>query len=292
MAQKQYSALEQHVISLFPIGKKIKYNNSDYVVVKCDKPRPQGSGECKTDVYIQITSQVDESKEEIKISCKLPSNEFQENKINATRAEELFGENWCNIISKSTNAIADRFKQLDVIYPNGYGRTKEGLLTIGWKLEIASKERTLSAPLLLTNDEIRDSIYRGVNQLLAKKNSMVNEEIINDSGIANHMLVTDISSLVSYQDVLLNMVEISKYSIGKHYLIFTGFSYRIKKYKDDGNRPLAVQVIYKADTQNDCLTHTINFSNPLDANYSGRPMVDKAKIELNKLSQTYRNQFI
>ena len=55
------------------------------------KPRPQhGSGEPKTDVYILGVNENGVHKE-LKISLKLESsNEFQENKVSAERAESFF----------------------------------------------------------------------------------------------------------------------------------------------------------------------------------------------------------
>jgi hypothetical protein len=43
-------------------------------------------------------------------------------------------------------------------------------MTVGWKLEIASKKRDLSVKVPLTDEEIREYVYRGTNQPNSKKN--------------------------------------------------------------------------------------------------------------------------
>lgn len=290
MTAKSYSELEQKVINLFKNETQVEFLGDVYSVSVSDKPRPQQFGECKTDVYIQLFNE--KNNIELKISCKLLNNEFQENKISAERAEGIFGNDWSNIIQESTATIAEKFQDIDVIYPNGKARLKEGFLTMGWKLEIASKARGLSAPIQLSDDGIRDSIYRGINQSQNKIDAVVNGHVIKNSGIATHMLVTDLESINSVQDVLNKIVSIDNYPIMAHFLIFTGFSYRIKKDKDDGNRPLAVQVKYKANVDADILEKEIIFEHPLEDQFKGRPMIELAKQELNKLSDSYIAKFI
>ena len=129
---KKTFKLEQHVINIFNSSSKFLYNDTTY--------------------------------SEIKISCKLPSNEFQENKINSNRALNIFGKDWKDILKQANLSIKHKIEEQIIINPKGKGRIKEGFLTIGWKLEITTKERTLSAPLPLSTNEIKNSIYRGINQ--------------------------------------------------------------------------------------------------------------------------------
>ena len=138
--------MEQYVINIFNSSSKFLYNDTTYFVLQCDKPRPQKSGECKTDVYVELKNLDTNEISEIKISCKLPSNEFQENKINSNRALNIFGKDWKDILKQANLSIKHKIEEQIVINPKGKGRIKEGFLTIGWKLEITTKERTLSAP--------------------------------------------------------------------------------------------------------------------------------------------------
>lgn len=292
MSEKKYSKLEQHVINIFNSSSKFLYNNSTYVVLQCDKPRPQKSGECKTDVYVKLKNLDTNEISEIKISCKLPSNEFQENKINSNRALNIFGEDWEEILKQANLSIKHKIEEQNVINPKGKGRIKEGFLTIGWKLEITTKERTLSARLPLSNNEIKNSIYRGINQTEDKRNSIINNSIIENSGIASHMLISEIHELHTIDDVLDKIISIDNYDINPHYLVYTGFSHRIKNNKNDGNRPLAVQVKYIANIEDDCLNYCFIFDYPLDTKHSGKNYVELAKKEIEKLSNDYINQFI
>ena len=67
----------------------------------------RSAGEPKTDVYILGVNEASQFKE-IKISLKLKSsNEFQENKVSAERAEGFFGEGYKKIIEESTKSIAN-----------------------------------------------------------------------------------------------------------------------------------------------------------------------------------------
>lgn len=292
MSEKKYSKLEKHVINIFNSSSKFLYNDTTYLVLQCDKPRPQKSGECKTDVYVELKNLDTNEISEIKISCKLPSNEFQENKITSNRALNIFGEDWVDILKKTNLSIKHKIEDQIVINPKGKGRVKEGFLTIGWKLEIATKERTLSAPLPLSTNEIKNSIYRGINQTEDKRNSIVNNSIIENSGIASHMLISDINELDTIDDVLDKIISIDNYDINPHYLVYTGFSHRIKNNKNDGNRPLAVQVKYIANIEDDCLNYCFIFDYPLDTKHSGKNYVELAKKEIEKLSNDYINQFI
>ena len=58
--------------------------------------------------------------------------------MSADRAEQLFGENWVNIIEQSTMAIRDRFEERMLIYKNKFKRTEKGAITLGWKFELLS----------------------------------------------------------------------------------------------------------------------------------------------------------
>lgn len=290
---RDYSLLEQQVLSLFTIGDVFSYKNRKYKTLLADKPRPAtGNGECKTDCYILAEDISSKKQIEFKISCKLPSNEFQENKITAVRAEEILGPNWSEIIEKSSRSISQDFEKLQLVYFDGFGRTKNGFITLGWKCEIASKKRKLSAKLFLSDNEIRNYIYKGVNLPTNKKNSLVGGNVINNSGIAEYMLVANIDSIQTVEDVLNKLILIDDYIIQDHFLIFTANSYRIKPNRTDGNRHLAVRVEWEADTINNQLIPNIKYDHPLDEQISrSTSMKEKADIEISKLNASYLELF-
>lgn len=244
MARRNYRKLEDHVIDIFREQRLFAYQQKIYEVMFADKPRPQRSGgECKTDVFVRAKEQDSSDVIDLKISVKSEeTQEFQQNKVSAQTAEDFFGNGWEKIVMESTKSIEDRFKDRILLYASGKHPTKPNSMTVGWKLEIATKARDLSVKIPLNNDEVREYVYRGTNQPNAKKNSIVNDEIVNDSGIADYMLVTEISKISNIEDILAQMVPIERYPVSDTYLIFTANNYRTDVKKADGPRPLAVRV--------------------------------------------------
>jgi hypothetical protein len=261
LATRNYTLLETNIIDVIRQQGRFNYQGQTYNVLKVGKPRPQGSGECKTDVYILAESI--SVQREFKVSVKSRrSNEFQENKVNAERAESFFGETYAEIIEETTRSISDRFEAQPLLYASGKHPTKPNSVTMGWKLEIADKPRKLSAPLHLTEQEARDYIYKGVNLPDNKKNATVNGEIIENSGVAEFMLYAEIDEIETVADIFDNIVPIDDVEFEPLYLIFTANNYRTVENKTDGARPLAVHVRYGVDTGGR-LTSTICYDHPL-----------------------------
>lgn len=241
MAKKEYGQLEQHVIDIFSKEKVFTFNGQQYTVLIADKPRPS-HGECKTDIYV-LAEDNSNNKLELKISAKLRStNEFQENKVNAARAEAYLGENWAEIISKAAYSIHEKFEQKHLIYVSKHHPTAANSITLGWKFEIASKPRALSVKAPLTIEEVRNYVYKGTNQSEMKKNSFVNKIVVPNSGIADYILVSEVDELKTIKDVINNLVPIDSYNPPETYFIFTANNYRTKEDKADGPRPLAVYI--------------------------------------------------
>lgn len=296
-----YAALERKVSDIFKVGENFMIEGIQYTVSLSGKPRPHnGKGECKTDCYIFASSENNEENIELKISCKLPTNEFQENKITAARAEELLGPNWSNIIKDSSEGILSRFKEQELIHYNGRGRTKEGLIILGWKCEIASKKRNLSALLKMSHQDIRDYIYKGMNQTESKCNARIRlnddsaelQTPILNSGVANCMLVCNTNDLTDIQSVIDRLQDIDTYEIVDHYLIYTANSYRIQSGKTDGNRSLAVRVEWSADVRGLTLIPKIRVDYPLSPTSKSTPMKNIADQSLNILGTKYRQIFL
>lgn len=290
-----YIQLEYKVLDLFRQGYQFQYEGESFKVLKSDKPTPQGKGECKTDCYILLENMRTGVQKEIKISCKLPNNEFQENKITFSRAEEILGPKFQSILRKSSESIKDKFEEKIIKSYGPLGRIKDGHLTLGWKPEIASKHRTLSSELIISDQELKDYIYKGLNQTEEKKNSLVNGNIINGSGVAEYILISNIEDLVEAADVLKRMKLIDLYPFGKHYLIFTANNYRIQPNKTDGNRWLAVRIEWGANDNKDGLEYEIRYDDPLGLQNRSTPMkemVDEAfEILSSNLGINYKDKF-
>lgn len=240
-----YSILEKHIINLFKIEDEYFFKEKLYKVKIVGKPRPnQGGGECKTDIYVLGENDVGEENE-LKISVKSKlTNEFQANKLTPKIAEDLFGLEWSNIITQATRTISERFENTPLIYIDKKGNTHSNSVTMGWKLEIASKPRALSVPLPLSSSEIKNVIYKGINSEDKKRNAVVNGDIIFNSGIAEYISYCSFEDLTNTTDVIESLIPIDQMNIEENctYLIFTANNWRTEVDKTDGKRYLAVSV--------------------------------------------------
>jgi len=285
-----YSILEKKVISIFQRENHFTFNNNFYKLVTVGKPRARKGGECKTDVYVLGINTLTSESLELKISCKLHStNEFQENKFTPTSAENLLGKDWANIVQKTALNIKEKFYNTKLIGPNGYGRTKEPFVTLGWKLEVTTKSRNLSSKISLSDKEIQDYVYKGTNQPDEKKHAYVNGEKITDSGIAEFLLITELDQITSTEDIIRQLIPISDYKVPDTYLVFTANNYRIPVNKTDGNRYLAVRIEW--ENINNQLTPFILFDHPLQDNSRSNDMKKLVDLSLDNLGKQFPYDF-
>lgn len=235
---------ERRILAFMTEGTEFVFQDKKYKVILSGKPTCH-KGEPKTDIYILAESEHD--KTEIKISYKKENADFIENKMSAERAEQLFGTDWEGIIEQSTTAIRDRFEERMLIYKNKYKRTEKGAITLGWKFELLNKNSgDLSGKMLLTEEQVID-VYAGSNLSEDKRNAMVCGQVIEDSGIANYILMDE--NVHSAQDVIDKMIPITEY-VKLHpdiYFACKALNYRTFAEKWDGDRPLSVQVFWDAE---------------------------------------------
>lgn len=230
---------ERRILALMSVGTGFVFEDKEYKVILSGKPTCQ-KGEPKTDIYILAESVSD--KAEIKISYKKENADFIENKMGSERAEQLFGDVWSDVIERSTTAIRDRFEERMLIYKNKLGRVEKGSITIGWKFELLNKSGgDLSGKMLLTDEQVVD-VYAGSNLSDDKRNATVNGSVIENSGIANYILIDE--SVNSAQEVIDKMIPIKDYVMMHPEIYFAckALNYRTFAKKWDGNRPLSVQV--------------------------------------------------
>lgn len=249
---------ERRIIAYMRVGTRIFFENKEYQIVESGKPTCP-YGEPKTDIY--ILAQSDNDQAEIKISYKKENADFIENKMKAERAEQLFGEDWEMIIEDSTKSIQDKFYNRQLIYREAAGRTEKGAITLGWKYELLNKPGgELSGKLNLTKEQVY-SVYSGNNLDERKRNAYVNGTIINNSGVANYILVNN--EVNDAQSVIDSMVSINEYVEANPNIYFAckALNYRSFKRKWDGNRPLSVQVDWT--NQNNKLKSELIFDRPL-----------------------------
>ncbi len=275
-----FSESERRILSYFVRGETVEFNGQSYRINRVGKPSCS-SGEPKTDIYIALTH-VDNEHDtiEIKISYKQSNADFLENKIKAERAEQIFGSEWQTIIRNSVEQIRDALNDRRLIYRLDAGRTEKGSITLGWKFELVNRGGgRLSNSIVLTNEQYKD-VLSGNNLSDDKKNAYVDNERINNSGVANYILTGD--NFNNANTVLENLQTIDDY-IASHpeiYFACKALNYRSFSEKFDGDRPLVVQVEWQI--QNNQLTPNLIFDRPLT--YNGREVYQNLLNCLNQLN--------
>lgn len=257
---KIFSVKEHNILAMLDMCEKFKYNGKNYEIKILGKPS-SSSGEPKTDIYIYAES--DEDSVEFKISYKQQNYEFLENKISAERAEEIFGEDWSRIIESSLNNIKDKFYNKKLIFKSQKGRTQAGSFTLGWKFELLNvPSGELSGEILLTDEQLYD-VYAGTSLSLDKKDAIVDGRRIEDSGVANFILIEDEYEYENVEDMLSRIVSIDDF-IREHkkmYFACKALNYRSFEKKHDGNRPLSVFVEWSI--MDNKLVGNLRFDEPL-----------------------------
>ena len=281
---KNFGDAERHIKELFKEGERVHYNDELCTIIKACKPTCP-TGEPKTDVYVLLQGETNNY--EVKISIKKSNADFLENKISSERAKLILGPNWKSIICNSTLNINDDFNERSLVYKVKSGRTNAGSITLGWKFELVNKlSGNLSGKMLLTPSQILD-VYAGTNLPLDKKNSVIDGDVVINSGVANYILAGELDSFQSADNVISSIVSINDYiqSHGDIYFACKALNYRTFESKFDGNRPLSVYVDW--NVINGKLTPTLIFDNPLDT--KGNEVADKLLDCLNKLNVSSTN---
>lgn len=276
-----FSREEESIRTLFPIGTTFNYDNVLYEVIEVGKPFSE-KGEPKTDIYICAISK-DHKKKEFKISFKKSNADFLENKISKERAQQLFGKNWSKIIKESIDKLELSFQSKKLIYKEQEGHTEKGSITLGWKFELVNKiSGALSDEIILVEDQVID-VYAGTNLEDEKKNAKVNGKLIDDSGIANFILIGE-TGFNSAQEVIDKLISVKDYVKlhPKVYFTCKALNYRFLKDKWDGDRPLAVYVEWSASGKK--LSHSLVFDEPLEK--KGNEVAEKLKAALETLNIT------
>lgn len=268
---------EKRILSFMTEGTEFVFQEKKYKIVLSGKPTCR-NGEPKTDIYILAESTSDRI--EIKISYKKNNADFIENKMSAERAKQLFGENWVNIIEQSTTAISERFEERMLIYKNKFKRTEKGAITLGWKFELLNKKSgDLSGKMQLTEKQVID-VYAGNNLAYDKRNAMVAGRIIENSGVANYILIDE--DVYSAQDVIDKMVLIQDYVMIHPDIYFAckALNYRTYTKKWDGDRPLSVQVNWNSEENK--LVPKLAYNKPLSV--KGNEMASRLLYYMNLLN--------
>ena len=261
---KNFGKVERDVLAMFKPGAIFVHNAQTYKVITAGKPGCR-SGEPKTDIFVLTCS--NQGEKGFKISVKKPNADFLENKITAERAEQIFGYNWKHVITTYTGQIRNRFEALPLIYKNNVGKTRQGAITLGWKFELVNKTGgNLSGLVDLTHEQLLD-VYAGINMSDSKKNAVVNNKVVKNSGVADFLLIA--AEFKSPQNVIDSLHNIDEYVKNNPNVFFAckALNYLTlkkvvgNKKKYDGNRPLSVAVDWHVG--NGKLAHNLIFDQPL-----------------------------
>lgn len=287
MPRRAYRKLEDHIVNTFRNNRLFTYDGKICEVLEAGKPRPQSAGgECKTDVFVRAMVQDTGNEFDLKISVKNINKEFLGNKLKSEDLEAYLGPGWEDILIEATTSIRDVFENRVLMYASGRHPIKPNSITVGWKLEIADEPRALSAPIPLSDRQIRDYVYKGTNLTWDKKDSVVNGRVIPNSGEAEYLIVTCIEDIRTSDDVIEQMELIDDADIGDTYFIFTANNYRTDVQKADGPRFLAVRIEWGVD--NGRMIPTFHYDDPLQ--YTGErdmaPLVRRALQNLGKRNVT------
>lgn len=133
--------------------------------------------------------------------------------------------------------------------------------------------------MLLTYGQILD-VYAGSNLSLDKRNALVCGQVIENSGVANYLLMDE--DIHSAQDVVDRMIPISDYIMMYPDIYFAckALNYRTFSKKWDGNRPLSVQV--KWNEIDNKLAPELIFDKPLIV--KGNEVAERLIYYMNKLN--------
>ncbi len=288
----RYNEFESHLVQLFNASENLSWRDKSYSEIVACKPATQGSGgECKTDIYVSLRN-MGQEEDSIKITVKKADAEFLVNKMTANDAESLFGCDWISILTESMKPIEKQFRQSKLIYVKPQKNPKDLFFTLGWKLEITNKIRNLSSELKLSPNDIVDKVYRGTEQPKRRKDGLVGNLVIENSGVADYLLEGNSIDFSDAQSVLNNLIDLSNYTPPPVYLAFTANNYRLIANKADGKRTLAVAIEWSLS--NGRLVPKFIFESPLK--YQGEthmmPFIKSALAEIGITTQSVDTNFL
>jgi len=270
--KKKYKKAENYVLRSFTPGENFIFNETPYKVLFSGKPI-SSKGEPKTDIYAKCKNLKTSEIKEFKISLKLPSADFVENKVKKYRAKELFGDSWKEILCDSIQKIKEKFEN-DSTYNI---KNENWKIKLGWRLDIINKNGGHKTSKLNLNYKQKYGLYSGSNLSRTKRNASVKGNTIENSGVANFMLKASPKeqnlSLQNIMSSLIPMEEFIKNSQTDLYLTARAVNYRTLK-KENGKyeikyehgRDLLVPINWKIE--NGFLSPTLVFDDPLELDSS------------------------
>lgn len=259
---KTFSTAERKIIEIIKKQGVFLYDGEKYGVKVVGKPVVP-YGEPKTDIYLFATCLSNPEKAfERKISFKKDNFDFIENKISASRAREILGDGWKDIIINSLLQIKEKLLERKLIFKSQSRKTEEGSFTLGWKFELLNKASGNLSGIIKLSDKQAYNIYSGDCFLSDKRDAKVGDNTIPESGVADTILLE--GNYECIEDIIANLIDIKVYAKehNKIYFACKALNYRSFEKKYDGNRPLAVFVDWRV--KNNKLIGELVFDDPLD----------------------------
>lgn len=205
----QFLETERSIIELFRQEEKFFYKGEEYTIDLVGKANA-AKGDPKTDVYISAKNTQTEEPKEFKISIKQTNADFLENKITADRAQQIFGDDWKELITETIQNISSNFSDEKLIYKTAYGKNEKGMYKLGWRLDIINKP-TGNFTVKLSPDLLKE-VLTGESLSIEKRNANVEGETIENSGIANYIITVDVDNAFTSVDEIMNhLLTIDEY---------------------------------------------------------------------------------
>ncbi|GEK33892.1 hypothetical protein [Kurthia sibirica] len=272
--EKEYQILEQHIIEKFKKEGKFNHKGEVFEVEHVGKTRTMGAGEPKTAIYLQGVNGT--KKVEVKIALTLRGeNDFIGAALKPDTAEALFGTNWKEIIKAATDAVQEKMKAEKLIYTEKVHKTPSNSILLGWEVEVTDKNRPIRTDFPLTEQEVRDVIYKGINLPENLKNAHVHGTEIANSGIANYALETTKAELKTVADIMGKLEDIDTMELPKAHITFKPNFYRTKLKKYDGKKYLAAAI--KWSFEDETFTPEFDFDDIFQINH-GQYLTDLLAI--------------
>lgn len=242
---------EDQILKLFPAGSIVEFEGRSHSVLESDKPSSQnGQGEAKTDVYILLKDRMSGETNEVKLTYKSESYQFLENKMSGNRFSSIFSEKEqkeiLTLLPKNERVNREfEIETSDLL-------NSDSKLTLGYRLDIMSSDAAGYMAINVSRETMSE-IIAGHKIDEEKRNGIINGNVVEDSGIATHILIGE--DFENADEVLSKIVSISDYvdkdenraialapkavnMIPSRAKIFGGD----KTKPWDGNRPLAVSM--------------------------------------------------
>lgn len=181
-----------------------EWNGDRYIVEFCTKPTTD-SGEPKTDTFVRAINKKTNEQVDIKISTKKTNFGYLQNHPLKPKLYEFYGPECKEILTKMNKKVFGKYPDLQPIIFGG-----EPGFTLGWRNEYL-QENTRSLGIRLTQD-VANKVWWGEGCPKEYLNATVNDNVIENSGMPDWILVKDSSNINTTKDIFPYLKDIREYA--------------------------------------------------------------------------------